>query len=442
MALLMILALFLFVQIFTFLIPPLQSLDEERHLDRAYLLSKGKIFLGSQNSISGGDIDTGLSSYMRPFSDLSDDYDHKLGRAAIRHSMGIAWSGNAQFKELINTAAYFPLPYAPQALAISFGEHVGLTVDTTYHLARLFSLLATLGLLAAALLVYPTPLIVVALFLTPMSLFQLSSASLDAVTFGTCAVVGSLFLRGCDRRLSFDSWMHLALAVFAFSLASSRFNLIALTLLPAFLAGIRRSRSYWISSGIILCMTLGWIIFVAVTNKGMPTLQMSMMGIAHYYLTNPDSLVRVFLSTFGDTRVLRSYWENFIGILGGMDVPLDPYVYVLFGILLPLVAVISMGRKVGGVSNVATLALLCVALTSVVSLYLIELVTWTPFPGAMIYGVQGRYYTPTLIFLGFALFSGRQSALRAKVGISILFVEATVSVVSMVPKLIGRYWLT
>ena len=125
-ALPLVLGLFLIVQFLTCLIPPLQSPDEAYHLERAYLLSKGQIFLGSQRGLTGGDIDTGFIAYKSSFLELLPDYDHKVTGATIRSAKRIVWSGKTQFVAIFNTSAYFPLPYAPQALAISLGEHVGL----------------------------------------------------------------------------------------------------------------------------------------------------------------------------------------------------------------------------------------------------------------------------------------------------------------------------
>ena len=174
----------------------------------------------------------------------------------------------------------------------------------------------------------------------------------------------------------------------------------------------------------------------------MPALQMSMAGVAYYYLTNPVSLARVFFSTIGSPQVLQSYWDTFIGILGLLDVPLDSYIYIAFGILILFLATISLGQSDRRVLGRATLPLLSAAILSIVILLLIELLTWTPFLGTLIWGVQGRYFTPTFILLGFALFGRRVSVVRARIGLCILFVELMLSAIGTVPKLLDRYWLT
>jgi hypothetical protein len=153
--------LLLLVNSLSCLIPPFQSPDEFNHLKRAYLLSKGEVVLGSANGLTGGRIDTGLLDYMDYFHEIPFRYEKKITNPGAWSTREIAWSGRRQFSALPNTAAYLPLPYMPQALAFIVGEQTALSVGDTYYLARVLSLIATLGLLFAAFLVYPVPLIVV-----------------------------------------------------------------------------------------------------------------------------------------------------------------------------------------------------------------------------------------------------------------------------------------
>ena len=241
-------SLFLIVLCISYLIPPFQSPDEFNHLKRAYLLSKGDVFLHNKGHVVGGYIDNGLLNYMTLFDEIPFKYDKKLYNQGYSSSRQITWSGKRQFSPLPNTALYFPLPYLPQALAFIVGEHSSMTVSNTYYLARFFSLTATLALLGCALLLYPAPLIVITAFITPMSLFQLGSASLDSVSFAMCVLAASLYMRGGDNRYSFNQPMLYALTACVFALATSRLYLFPLALLPSFL--------YHKSSFLFLLITL------------------------------------------------------------------------------------------------------------------------------------------------------------------------------------------
>lgn len=423
------------------MIPPFQSPDEFAHVKRAYLLSKGEVFLRARDGTTGGDIDTGLLAYMNVFERFPFQYDKKLTDAENRSSKRIVWSEKRQFSGLSNTAVYFPVLYLPQAMAITFGERIGLSVRHTYYFARVLSLAATLGLLWAALLTYPTPLIVIALFAIPMTMFQLGCASLDAITFGMCALTAALFKRGSDVGYSFDARMHLTLFICVLFLATARINLIALTLLPAVLYPMRGSRSYLISSATSLGLSFAWIVFALITVKGMPSRELSTIEVANYYLTHPGSLLRIFLNTLGDAEILKSYWAMFIGVLGWLDTPLDSYVYVLFGLLLFILSVVSLRYDKISLFNAGSLSLSCAALVSLAFLFLIELLTWTSYPAKVIDGIQGRYFTPILILLGYSMFGRSMSPLALRWGWPLIPIAIAFSIMSMTPKLLDRYWL-
>lgn len=442
MASVTVLLLFLVVQSVSFLIPPFQSPDEPAHLARAYLLSKGEIFLGARGGETGGNIDTGLLAYMDSFQEFPFQYDRKLTHTIIHAVKQIRWSGHRQFRGLFNTAVYFPLPYLPQAVAFAIGERMHLTVETTYYLARLFSLAATLALLWAALVLYSTPYLVLALFAIPMTLFQLGSASLDSVTFGTCALTGALFLRACDPQFSFDLREHAAFVLCIISLATSRVVLIPLTLLPAVLYTVRRSYWYIISSMISGCLSLAWIAFVFVSIKGLPPNEFSTLDMAKYYLTHPLVLCTISFDTLTDGDLLISYWTMFIGVLGWVDTPLNFYVYVLFGILLLGLVFISAQWDTTSSISRGRLSLLCASTLSLVFIFVVELLTFTPFNAKVIDGVQGRYFTPILILFGYAALGRKLSPLQVKLSFLTVFLVITLSIVSMVPKLLQRYWIT
>jgi uncharacterized membrane protein len=420
----------------------MQSFDEPAHLSRAYLLSKGAIFLNTKEGETGGDIDTGLLSYIDSFQSFPFQYDRKITATDIRASKQINWSGQSKFLGFFNTAIYFPLPYFPQAMAFAFGERSGLTVKTTYYLARLFSLAATLCLLWSAMLLYPTPPLVLALFVTPMTLFQLGSASLDSVTFGTCALTASLFLRGSDARFSFNVGLHVALVICVLSLAMSRISLIPLTLLPAVLYTVRHSLSYLITAAFSACLSLAWIMFSLLTVKGMPPRELSTLDTAKHYLVHPGGLFRIFFKTLWNYEILRSYWTMFIGVLGWLDTPLDFYVYIVFGALLFALAALSIQRNAASWVDRGNLSLLCASALSLAFTFVIELLAWTPVNSEVIGGIQGRYFTPILILSGYTMFGRRLSSIQLRWSLLAIFTEITLSIVSMAPKLLNRYWIS
>ena len=434
--------LFLIVQSISYLTPPFQSPDEFHHLDRAYLLSKGEVFLESSNKVTGGDIDTGLLDYMNNFGGLRFKYEKKITAQAYQLSENIQWSGQRKFIGLPNTAAYFPISYIPQALALSIGGHAGLSVRHSYYLARLFSLMATLGILWAAFLLYPVPLIVVAFFVTPMTLFQLGSASLDAVSFAVTVLFASLYMRGTNNAYKFDSKMHIAFAICLFALVTTRINLIPLTLLPIVLYATRKNRIYLVSTFVLISLSFAWIGFVLKTVQGLSVRTLTTTEIIKFYLEHPVDFYHVFIATITDSGILKHYWSMFIGILGWLDTPLPQSAYIIYGVLLTALAFISFQRNRFCLQNGNCLSLAIATAPSIFLIFVIQLACWTNHPAKVIEGIQGRYFTPIFILLSFAVFNRRLSQLEIKIGLSVVFIMALLSVSIMGPTLRDRYWLS
>lgn len=438
-----VVVLFLFIaQTIALLIPPFQSDNESEHLKRAYLLSKGEIFSRTVEGITGGDIDTGLLEYMESFEDIRFNYDHKITRTVVRSTRDITWSGRREFRPFPNTSFYFPLPYIPQATAFAIGERCRMTVRESYYLARTLSLLATLALVYAAFVTFPMPLMVLAALSLPMSLFQIGSASLDSVTFGMAVLTGALFMRGANVSMSFPWYMHGAIAVCIWWLATSRTNLFALTPLLAILFLYRRSRSYFISASIVAVLSIAWIAYALATVKGVPPRQASTQEIIQYYLIGHGSFARVLFATVTNVEILKSYWRMFVGVVGWIDLPLGSGVYVGFAILLLALAAICVGVRPRSTILKGTTPLLCSVIASVLLLFFLFLVTYNQHPTNFIDGIEGRYFITPLILTAYALFSRRLGSAELRIGLCLVSMMILLAIVGMVPRLLGRYWMT
>ena len=443
-AMLLVAGLFILTRIFGSLTPPFQSPDEYNHIARAYLLSKGVLAVGSREGRTGAGIDEGLLAYMDCFRQFTFDYGVKVDSLTVRVCEEIHFTGRRRFSDLLlwNTAMYFPLPYAPQAVALLFGEKVGLTVSNSYYLARLFSSCATLALLMLALTIYPVPPAALAIFLMPMCLFQLSSASLDAMTFGITALAASLFLRGCRREGSFNATLHSVLAVCLFLLATSRIVYVALTPLLLVLYGVRRSPIYVISFVAILALSLAWIIFALTTVPGQGAIApaISPSEIIRYYVTHPLAYFAVVFRTLTDASTIRSYWQMFVGILGQFDTPIGFFAYVAFAIELLAILIVSNSVASFRSLNYGHLALACSAAATLVLLLLAALAAMTPHPATLIQGIQGRYFYPIALLFLFTCSTGHRSGRWITLSFALLALTAASSVELAVPRLLARYY--
>lgn len=441
-ALLLMAGLFLLTRVFGGVTAPFQSPDEFNHLKRAYLLSTAVLITDNRGPLSGGLVDKGLLQYMDCFTEIPNNYSAKVSRSEIRSCNEIHFADKRIFSDLDNTAMYFPFLYTPQAVALLIGEKFRLTVANSYYLARLFSSCAALALLLAALMIYPAPPSVLALFTLPMCVFQLSSASLDGMTFATTVLAASIFLRGCDKRLEFNSRLHFVLAACVFSLSTARDIYIVLTPLLALLYKARRSPSYIISFLTVLCLSLVWIIFAlkAVHGQGAIVQQTSTPDILRYYGMHPGTFLAVVVRTLTEDGVIRSYWRMFVGSLGSLDTPVASAAYIVFAFELLAIALVSTSAASLRSLNTANLVLACAAVASTLLLFLVALSAWTAHPATFIERMSGRYFYPGAFLFLFASTPPALSRTGVALSYALLILMGISSVEFAVPALVDRYY--
>lgn len=405
-ALLLIVCLFILARIVGSLTPPFQSLDEFNHIKRAYLLAHGVVAVTSRAGRTGAEIDEGLLGYMDCFEQFPYDYAAKVNRSIIRACAEIHYTGTRKFSELADTALYFPVFYAPQTVALFFGERLNLSVSNSYDLARLFSLCATLTLLLWALMIYPMPPAALALCLMPMCLFQLSSASLDAMMLSTTALVASLFLRGCRGEVPFSATLHVVLTACLILLATSQIPYLALTPLLLVLHRVRKSPAYLISFVVVLGLSAAWILFALTIHGGDPITQE--------------------VRFFSDALTARGYWQMFIGVLGWLDTPLSTLAYFVLTIELLAILVVSNSGVHFRPLNAGRLALVCAAGAVLLA--------------RLIGAIQTRDFYPIMLLVLFGCWTGYRSRREMALSYAILILTAVSSVEFSIPRLLARYY--
>lgn len=371
-------------------IPPLKSPDEHDHIERAYLLGKGVFVLDSPaGSSSGGGIDTGLLKYLNSFSPSQD----KLTREDYHHASLIKWEGTRIHDPSPGTGYYFPAIYLPQAIGLAIGELLGLSIDHSYKMARILSLLTACLLIFAAISIYPINPFALAVFALPMSLFQLSSASLDGVATSIAVFAMALFMRIARDKKSSINWYSYALAIAVVVLTTSRIHTLPMLflLLAAYFytKNIKTLCLFFIS---VFC-TFGWTaIALAKTVDLRVPIGESTANVISYYFSNPLSFVSVLHSTVIDHEIRSFYVRSFLGVLGWLDVTFEGWVYDFLGAALVVILLLVLSKNKLKEDWTQRLLLLFIAVSSVIFIFFALLVTWTPHPADRILGVQGRYF--------------------------------------------------
>lgn len=430
--------------LFSAMTPPLQSPDERDHIKRAYLLSKGQILLKTPpGGASGGEIDTGLIAYFRGFQDLPHHPGKKLSKEEENAVSDIEWTGIRVFSPAPGTGYYFPLAYAPQALGLLIGETLGLTINDSYWLARFLVLAFSALLITLAFSITPANVFVLGMLIIPMSIFQFSSASLDAFTTALMLFCVALFMRGGDRKTDLPAWMIYLLAGCIFVLVASRIHLLPLLGLIFVLWILRRRMEILWVFFVVTALSFLWI-YLSINNTTDNSAAVARHSTAQYfsfYIQNPGLLYEILVNTI--SRNYGYYKNSLIGILGWLDAPFGQRFYDVITNCLFFLAVFSISIKGLRDEWRARLALMMLSLVSIFLIFFALLVSWNPLPTKIIEGVQGRYFIGPLMIMGYAL-SGGSGSLDNKwgrLGVVPLVIMSFMVATGMPRILIERYYM-
>jgi len=383
------------------LIPPFQSPDEFEHITRAYLLGRGDIVLSAPaGQPTGGQIDTGLLRYMESFEGLPFQPNKKLTQSELETAKRIEWAGTQAFRPALGMAYYFPGVYAVHMLGLKLGENLNLAIDVSYRITRTLLLFASCLILYYAFALYQPPLLVMGLLTIPMTLFQLSSASLDGLATALAIFVISAFSRivGTESK---PRHLLFALMIVAWLLiASSRLQLFPMILLPI-MAGLMLRRYWYVISACLaaLCV-IGWqVLMMKTVVDGRVELGASTGEIAVHYLQNPGRLLNVLWMTLSDEAQMRGYLSSFFGVLGWLDTPFVGKEYIYMFLLTLMIFLSSVAYKSLLGDKWIRISLIACALGSIAIVFFAMLISWTPHPAMLIDGVQGRYFLiPAMLF--------------------------------------------
>ncbi|MBH3431403.1 DUF2142 domain-containing protein [Pseudomonas citronellolis] len=386
-------------------IPPLQSPDEGAHIKRAYTASQGKITLETPlGKSSGGNIDTGLIDYLTTFDSLPFKPNSTLSRDDYLSSKKLNWTYSESFSEMPGTGFYFPAIYTPQALAFITGQKLGLHIDQSYRLARIFNILASLAILAVAIQTLSPPPLVIALLILPMSLFQFMSASIDGVSTALTVLAISLFISIYKRETPPACKDIVFLSTVLLIICTSRAQLSPLLILLLIIAISYRSLSAFISFATSSFITLAWTFFtITHTIDNRVTRELSTAQIAAEYIHTPLSYCKILLKTVSTPENYYFYGRSFLGILGYLDTPLTNSTYIVLSSLLLVIALLSISWLRNERHVQSSIILVALSTSTILLIFFALAISWTPYPTEVIQGVQGRYFIASAIILAYGL---------------------------------------
>jgi uncharacterized membrane protein len=442
----MILLILVVGSFFSALIPPFQSPDEPAHVMRAYLLSKGSIILDAPaGNNSGGMIDSGLVSYFDVYEILKFKPDRKLSADEIDSAKFIKWTGIKEYRS-VPAASYFPIIYMPQAVGVTIGEILGLTIDTSYLIARSMALLSISLILFAAFKIYPVNPLTIALLILPMSVFQFSSASLDGVSTALAIFSVATFLRLAVEKNNASPWLFYVHTLSIVLVATCRPHLLPLLMLVWVAAFYLPKKKYLYIAAFALLFVLAWIVIASKTTVDLGAgyrVGASTSSVALFYITNPLAFFHVLIATLSNNDFVRFYGASFLGILGWLDTRFSEDAYKFLFLCTILIGLLSVSVKNLKTEWFPRLVLLVSALTSILLIFFALLITWNHHPARVIEGVQGRYFLVPAIMVAYAISGGLNlsDGVFRKIALLLVILLGAFTIFSMPRLLIERYYL-
>ncbi|EKO38200.1 MAG: putative membrane protein (DUF2142) [Solidesulfovibrio magneticus str. Maddingley MBC34] len=426
-------------------VPPFQSPDEFAHVARAFSVSQGQMVLHAPDaSASGGMVDAGLCEYGQLFTHVPFHKDQQFSKNDLSRALFPQWTHQAVFVAMPGTGYYFPAIYVPMALGFGIGYKLDLTVQDSYYLARIFSIVSICLILTFAFSLFPPNPVVLVILFFPMALFQFSSATIDGVSFALTVLVLSSYMRIARDRESVPSWVAIVLCLSVFFVATCRTNLVALFAM-AFVACIQLKRkSMLLLCGLLFIVSFSWIVYTTVSTVDLRVLHgVNPKDLLVRYLLNPQEFFAILWNTLTSNNNMGNYWAGSVGLLGWLDTVFEDVFYWIMFAFLAFAGVLSVSWQYWKKYRVNICVLICCAIISVLLIFLALLVTWSGYPTTLIKGVQGRYFIPPMIVAAYCL--SRPFELSNKIHkyllVPLVLSTLVFSTVTTIHVLVWRYYI-
>ncbi|MEJ2697483.1 MAG: DUF2142 domain-containing protein [Candidatus Sulfobium sp.] len=442
----------LFGLLFLVLTPPFKVPDEPNHFLRAAEVSRGNLKGRVGPSGTGDNVPENFISTIRVFDGFPfhEDKEQKIENIfAALH--GPAETGKAVFADFPNTAEYSPVPYLPQAMGITAGRLAGCSPLAKMYIGRFANLALWIFLVYFAIKVLPfKKWLFFLLALTPMSVSLAASLSADCITNGLTFVLTALFLRIAAGREKIEPKQLLLLFILSLLLSLSKQAYFVVSflflLIPVDRIGTRR-KYFSLFSAFILCniaAVLLWSLSVRelyehvyiVYARLLPDISPSSQ--LRFIIFHPLDYAAVVVRTMMQNG--KSYFDQFIGQLGWMDISLSEPMRILYSLALLLAAVMG-GREEPTISKRQKAVLLATASSGAILILTLAYISFTPVGSPVVGGIQGRYFIP-LAPLFFLLFSiDRRRAIQAESRIrTVLILLPVLTLSHALFAVVGKYY--
>jgi uncharacterized membrane protein len=411
--------------------PPWQNPDEPLHLARIVQIAHGGLIGSRAFGTAGGLSDASIYNAYRPVAHAAMRPDQRLSRQDIQAANQIHWGTTLAFTSFPNTAQYPAAFYLPGAAAYWAGRAGQLSIDHTLLLIRLTNAVLFAAITAASVfLAGRTRPFLVAVLLLPTTLSLASAAGQDSLLFASTALAVALLDRLITAHRAATRSESLLIAALLVCIAAARppyagFLLVLLLLDPKL-----GRKQFGLIAACAACV-LAWCLAVALhvsVKLGGADMHRQIVFIA----AHPGQILPTIALTFHNSA--WKYWQQLIGVLGWTDTPLPkPYILAQSGVLCLAAA------ACGGTARRAYAPAVGIAF-AILTIFLLQWLTWT-WPGQPeITGVLGRYFVPIAMVAGLAL-PARKIPHLPRIAWAAIAAAACITPVAMIHAEIIRYYL-
>ena len=383
-----------FLAVLALITPPWQNPDEPLHMARIVQIAHGEFLAYRAWGTAGGTSDRAIYDAYRPVQRAAMHPEQRLRRTDLQASNAITWSPKLAYTSFPNTAQYPPVFYLPAAATYWAGRAGGLSIDRTLLLIRLVNAALFIAITAAALtLARGTRPLLLAVLLLPTTLFLACSASQDGLLTAATALAVAVLDRIATTARPATRTEAIGLAALLISVAAARppyagFLLILLLIDP------KPSRRTKILLGLSAVLVLAWCLTIAL-HVSVKLGGADMPRQLGFLEANASQIPAIVLRTLHHDA--GALWQQFIGVLGWADTPL-PRSYVRAQTAVLILA--ALASHTASRSRILPATAICFV---IITIFILQYLTWT-WPGQNeITGVLGRYFTPPALICALAL---------------------------------------
>jgi uncharacterized membrane protein len=399
---------------YTFFIPPFQVPDESSHFARAYQLTQGEFFPTKQPDPGapggytvGGTVDLGIFLAAEQLIYLQFNAAKKFSMNKAVKVERYKWQ-HGERADTRNVSVYAPTFYLVPAVGILVGQHFDMSIVQSLKLSRLLSgLFAVLLICIAMLKLRKGHGIFFVILLMPMTLAQLASSSQDATCLAVAALCVALLSQLNPEMPQRKRRMYLFFTVaLLISLASSRPPYLALSLFYLHLAFVFRGQAFFVVECCLafiatLLVTVLWSLYVALYVSvpfGLEGANYAQQAL--FVLQSPLDWLEVLAKTW--QLRWNIMYKSYIGVIGHLDTAFPSRYYHLTVLTLCLAFLMSFLSEQGAFfRSIREQALVpgAIVLATIVGIFLVLYISWSPLYHPFIEGVQGRYFIPATLFV-------------------------------------------